>query len=281
MLNSLYNLRGVAKYQVGNLTHSDSHQINCYFPFTAPFYTQLITTASFASLFAVARVYNFTINATGESFFLQAPVAANATEALNLLNQFLPAKFTAAVTSTGFLQIDSGFAGTNGIFTLSIDGTAQINTSIPQTITSLQAGRLVVPVTTNTNTLLGLPDSQNAYRYPALGDSADLLASAVFVVRDGHTNISMLPDLYDAGNKVTAGTSFAGLIRGQIIPEFNPNAGALPTSALFVDTAPGNQGKLTAAASATALAIPTGKLRVVSGSIGITVPGLHEVRINY
>lgn len=280
MLNSLYNLRGVAKYQVGNLTHSDSHQINCFFPFTAPFYTQLITTASFASLYSAARIYNFTINDTGESYFLQAPVAANAAEALNLLNQFLPAKYTAAVTSTGFLQIDTGYAGTQGIFTLSIDGAAQTNTSIPQTITSLQAGRLVVPVTTNTNTLLGLPDSQNAYRYPALGDSPDLLASAVFVVRDGHTNISMYPDYFDQG-KVTAGTSFAGLIRGQIIPEFNPNAGALPTSALFVDTAAGNQGKLTAAASATTLAIPAGKLRVMSGSSSITVPGLHEVRINY
>lgn len=280
MLNSLYNLRGVAKYQVGNLTHSDSHQINCFFPFTAPFYTQLITTVSFASLFAVARTYNFTLPVTGESYFLQAPIAANATEALNLLNQFLPAKYTAAVTPTGFLQIDSGVAGTNGIFTLAIDGTNQTNTSIPQTITSLQAGRLVVPVTNNTNTLLGLQDSQNSYRYPALGDSADLLASAVFVVRDGHTNTAFYPDYFDQG-KVTAGTSFAGLIRGQIIPEFNPNAGALPTSALFVDTAPGNQGKLTAAASATTLAIPVGKLRVVSGSTSITTPGLHEVRINY
>jgi hypothetical protein len=280
MLNSLYNLRGVAKYQIGNLTHSDSHQINCHFPFTSPFYTQLVTTASFASLFAANRVYNFFLNATGESFFLQAPISTSSVDALNLINQFLPAKFTASVSPTGFLVIDSGIPGVNGIFTLSIDGVAQTNTSIPANPTSLSAGRLVVPITTNTNTAQGLPDSQNAYRYPVLGDSADLLYSAVFVIKDFHTNLTFYPDFFDA-NKVTNGTSFAGLIRGQIIPDFNPGAGALGTSALFVETAVANAGKLTAAASATTLAIPAGKLRVVSGSTSITTPGLHEVRINY
>jgi hypothetical protein len=280
MLNSLYNSRGVAKYQVGNLTHSDSSQLNCLFPYVTPFYAQTVTTTTLAALAAANRSYSLTITATQEVFFLTTLATTDTVLHLALINQFLPAGITASVNAGGFLVLDTNIAGTQGLFTFTFDATVVPNTTVPVASTPLQAGRFVVPVTDNFNTFLGLPDSQNMYRFPQLGDTADLLAAGVFVVKDGHTNSLKVYDWFEQG-RVTAGTSFAGLYRGQIIPDFLPNVSVSPTSALFVSTAAGNQGKLTGTASGTTLAIPTGKLRVMSGSGTPTVGGLHEVRINY
>jgi hypothetical protein len=281
MLNSLYNSRGVAKYQVGNLTHSDSRQLNCLFPYTAPFYAQTIVgAAAIGPLAATNRNYSLTITATQEVFYLSTTATTDVNLHLSLINQFLPAGFTASVNTSNFLVIDTNIPGTQGLFTFSVDTIVLTNTTVPVLTAPLQAGRFVVPVTDNISTYLGLPDSQNMYRYPRLGDTADLLASGVFVVRDAHTNTLKLYDPFEQG-RVTQGTSFAGLCQGQIIPAFNPSSAATPTNQLFVDTVVNNEGKLTVFASGSTLAIPTGKLRIMSGSNSNSVTGLHEVRINY
>lgn len=281
MLNSLYNSRGVAKYQVGNLTHSDSRQLNCLFPYASPFYAQtLVAAPTFAVLAGSNRSYSLTLTTTQETFFLSTLATADTILHLSLINQFLPAGLTASVNNAGLLVIDTNIPGTQGLFTFTYDATVIANTIVPVVTAPLQAGRFVVPVTNNFNTYLGLPDSQNMYRYPTLGDSVDLLASGVFVVKDAHINALKLYDPFEQG-RVTPGTSFAGLYQGQTIPAFNPNVSVSPSAALFVDTAVTNEGKLTGIASGTTLAIPTGKLRVMSGSATPTIGGLHEVRINY
>jgi hypothetical protein len=281
MLNSLYNSRGVAKYQVGNLTHSDSRQLNCLFPYTAPFYAQTVVGAgSFTVLAGTNRSYSLTLTATQETFFLSTLATTDTALHLSLINQFLPAGLTASVNAAGFLVIDTNIPGTQGLFTFTFDTVVVANTTVPVLTAPLQAGRFVVPVTDNINTYLGLPDSQNMYRYPRLGDSADLLASGVFVVKDAHINALKIYDPFEQG-RVTTGTSFAGLFQGQIIPAFNTSSAATPTNQLFVDTVVNNEGKLTVFASGSTLAIPAGKLRVMSGSNNNSVGGLHEVRINY
>jgi len=289
MLNNLYNINGVPKYVVGNLTHSDSHQKNCFFPFTNPIYAQTNIVSPAALVLSSTNSFSLTLTATNEIFIgsIVTSAAALATQADSItsqINQILPYGYTVSYNpTTATFIFNTNVAGVNGLFSIRINNTVTNNTLSPTAVTPLQPGRLVVPVTTNINTALGQHGSQVSYRYPALGDSADVLAAAVFVVRDGHTNILRVYDYFEQG-RVLPGNTFAGLDRGIIIPSFNSNASATPTSTLFVETSNAaglGAGNLTALASATTLAIPSGKLRVVSGAANTSSNVLHEVQINY
>ena len=279
MLNSLYNQRGVAKYQPGNLTHSDNYFENCYYPYVAPVYAQ---TTMLAATFPAAStvLFSITLLATLEVFSGSIIVGAtvDSTSITNQINQILPAKYTVSVNTAGNYQFDTGEAGTQGAFNLTFNGTTTTNTLAPSALLNLQVARFVVPVTTNNNTGLGLPDSQVAYRNVALGDSADLLSAGVFVTKDAHSNALRIYD-YNEQGRVYPGTTFAGLSRGQII--LNPITFIGATDALLVETNVVGDlvGRLTRTPTATTLAIPAGKMRVVSGS---TVVGqLIEVKITF
>jgi hypothetical protein len=290
MLNNLYNINGVPKYVVGNLTHSDSHQKNCLFPFTNPVYAQTSIVIPASLSLGSTNLFSLTLTATNETFtgtIVTSTVAltSQVDSITSQINQIIPSGYTVSYNpNTATFIFNTNVAGISGLFSVRINNTTTNNTLSPTAITPLQPGRLVVPVTTNVNTGLGQHDSQVSYRYPVIGDSADVLAAAVFVVRDGHTNNLSIYDYFEQG-RVLPGTTFAGLDRGIIIPSFNSNVSANPVNTLFVETSNAaglGAGNLTVFASGTTLVIPNGKLRIISGTIISNSSNvLHEVQINY
>jgi hypothetical protein len=283
MLNNLYNNRGVAKYQPGNLTHSDSRHENCFFPYAAPFYASTNFTAGFASnttstvvltLLSTAETFSFTIFCAPTGFVVDSP------SIVSQIQQYLPYYYTVRFDpTTNWFIFDTAIAGTRGAFNVTVNGTLFANNTVPGAQTNLTAGRFVVPVTVNFNTANGLPDSLNSYRYPVLGDSQDILAAGVFTIKDGHTNNLLIYD-YNETNKIFPGTPFPGLSKGQMV--LNAISAINPVSTVFVETLQAGDtlaGRLTNTPTATALQIPQGKLRTVSGS---TIPNqLIEIRVNY
>ena len=271
-----YNNRGVANYVPGCLTHSDSYQETGFFPYTSPIYAS--TNVPVAS-FPVSTTTAFTITQNSTQLTSSGNVVvgtvANAQDIANQINGFLLNQYTASVVGTNIV-ISTNITGAFGAFTLTVAAATIANTVVPGADSELIAGRFVVPVTNNLDTSLGVYSSEVRYRYPVLTDNAAILASGGFVVYSGQTNKLLNPVTSD-DRKVTNGTCFPVLKRGQII--ISPLTTLLPANSLFVDTATANAGVLANAASATRLAIPVGKIAIVSGTN--TARANVEARILY
>jgi hypothetical protein len=187
---------------------------------------------------------------------------ANAQAIANQINGFLLNQYTASVVGTNIV-INTNITGAFGAFTLTVGASTIGMTVTPGADSDLIAGRFVVPVTNNLDTSLGVYSSEVRYRYPVLGDTPSILASGGFVVYSGQTNKLLNPAI-STDRKVTNGVCFPVLKRGQLI--ISPATALLATSTLFVDTLAANAGVLANAASATRLAIPAGKIAIVSGT---------------
>ncbi len=263
-ITNFYNANGLGQYQPGNLTRSDSTQVEGFFPFSSPLYAQ---TTLATSVFPVNTTTPFSITLTATGEFYSGSVTVGATldtsSVVSQINQLLPALYTAGFNpTTNLFVIDTAIPGTNGIFT--INGSVA-NTTTPANAGFLRAGRFVVPVTNVNDVAAGLRIRGTAYRYPFVGDTASTLAAGVFVIKDAHTNMSRQALAFDIG-QVLPGTPFAALTRGEII--VSPITAMSGTSTILVETniVGDLAGRLTTTSTATTLAIPAGRMQIMSGT---------------
>lgn len=260
-----YNQYGAPSFQPGNLTRSDYRAINCSFPYPPNSYAQQIL---LPALFPASSttVFQISIAATGEVYSGNVVTTAvvDPTSVLFQINQILPGRYMASVNTAGNYVIDSPEIGSFGNFTITVGGVLQTNTPVAAAGV-LKAGRLVVLVTNTIDIGNARRPINNAYRYPALGDNADLMSFAVLTIRDAHINQVRQYLPVDIG-LVTAGTTFAGLYQGEMV--LSPITAVSGTTPLFVETAVAGDlvGRITATATATTLPLPNGKLRCMSGT---------------
>lgn len=270
---NFYNEHGLGHYSPGNLTASDSTQVEGILPYGLPLYA---VTELAGNTFVVNTTtpFSLTISATGEVYsgFVKVGSVLNTDRVVDQLNQLLPNLHTVSFNPVSGLYIFvTAIPGVAGLF--SINGTS--NTGVPTNPGVLRAGRLVVPDST-LDLAVGLRIANTPYRYPVLGDTAETLMGAVLIVKDGHTNYTRQPLMFSV-SQVTPGTPFAGLQRGTMV--IQPISIINSATPLYVETNTAGDlaGRITAVTTATALALPVGKLHVVSANLA--ADQLARVRI--
>ena len=259
--------KGVLNAIPGQVLESDARCITFLNPLGTPLYASTnIALAAFPASTNVGFTYVQNSTSATVSNFVLTDASPTGDEILAQLYAILPRHVQVTFNAgTSVFTFTSTIAGTDGAFTLTINGVTTANTVAPGVASTLKVGRILVPVTTNNDLSVPANDSTRRYRYPIVTDNAGTLAQAVVSILSAASNVPRIGGR-DTQGLILPGSTAPGLDKGLIC--LYPITALTPSSSILVETNVVNDtvGRLTSTATATTVPLPVGKVFVESGT---------------